>query len=118
MHRQQAVFAYGIAIVTGCALWILAAVFGGRTEAWDSPFYWSLSYPLAIAAAGAIAWRVPEKPWRWGLAIMFAQAVVLVLTAGDYSLLPLGLVMFGLLALPAIALGYVCARIRLGMRAG
>lgn len=109
---------YGIAAVAGCTLWILAMTVGDRNEAWDSPVYWTISYPLAIVIAGAIAWRIPERPWRWGLAIMFSQAIVLAITSGDFSLLPLGLVMFAVLAIPPIALGYVTSGIRVRTRTG
>lgn len=116
-HLTQA-YGYSTAIIAGCVLWLLAMALGDRTEAWDSPVYWTVSYPLAIVITGYIAWRIPEQPWRWGLAIMFSQAVVLAFTAADFSLLPLGLVLFGVLAIPPIALGYVTSGIRLRSRPG
>lgn len=109
---------YGVAAVAGCVLWILAVTIGDRDEAWDSPVYWTVSYPLAIVIAGAIAWRLPEKPWRWGAAIMFSQAAVLAITSGGFGLLPLGLVLFAFLAIPPIALGYVTSGIRRRTLAG
>lgn len=105
--------AWLIAFVGGAALWLAAAALSGRREAWDSSLYWTVAYPLSIVLAGVLAYHVPERPWRWGLAVMLAQAVVLVFTGGGFGLLPLGLILFSLLALPAIAVAAMAARFRL-----
>ena len=85
-------------------LWLGTALFGGRREAWDSPLYWSITYPLCLLLAGALAYVEPELPWRWALAMMLVQPVVMLLTGGgSFSLLPLGLFLFAILALPPIA---------------
>jgi hypothetical protein len=93
--------AYVIAIAGGALLWWLAAKFGHKREAWDSPLYWQVSYPLSIVLAAALAWWVPEKPWRWGLSVLWAQAFVMLFSGSDFGLLPLGLILFGVLSLPA-----------------
>jgi hypothetical protein len=59
---------------------------------------------LAIGLAAGLDYWAPEKTWRWGLALMLAQAVVLVIVGSDYSLLPLGVIVCSILALPAIGL--------------
>lgn len=108
--------AWAIAIGGGALLWILAAAIGGRREAWDSSLYWAVAYPLSIALAGWLGYSYPAKPWRWGLAVMLAQAVVLVFSGSDFGLLPLGLIAFSILALPAIGAAALMARFR--QRAG
>lgn len=55
----------------------------------------------------------PERPWRWGLTIMLAQAGTLAVAASSFGLLPLGLVMFAILAVPPM----VVARVAAGFRA-
>ena len=105
--------AYGIAIVGGALLWIVTAIISGRSEAWDSSLYWMLAYPLSICLAGILGYRFPKKAWRWGLAVMFAQAVVLAIASSSLGLLPLGLMMFAVLALPAIGLALMMAKVRL-----
>lgn len=106
-------FAFAAAIAGGAILWLLTAGISGRTEAWDSPLYWTVTYPLAIGLAGGLGYLVPEKPWRWGLAVMLVQAVVLAIAASGFGLLPLGLILFAVLALPAIGLALIMARVRL-----
>jgi hypothetical protein len=110
--------AYSVAIVGGAILWLATMGISGRTEAWDSPLYWSFAYPLAIVVAGGLGYWAPKKPWRWALAVFLVQAVVLALTGSSFGLLPLGLIMFAILSLPAIAVARIAAGIRLGRMNG
>lgn len=92
---------YVIALAGGALLWIGTMAVSGRNEAWDSPLYWSLAYPACMALTGWLAYQEPTRPWRWAFAVMLVQPVVMVLTSGSsFGLLPLGLVLFGVLALP------------------
>jgi hypothetical protein len=59
--------------------------------------------------AAFLGYRVPESQWRWGLAVMLAQAVVLILGSSDFGFLPRGLILFSVLALPAIGLAKLMA---------
>ncbi len=112
MSVLPAKYAYAAAIAGGALLWIATAAASGRTEAWDTPAYWSVAYPLSIALAGALAYAAPDRPWRWALAVMWSQALVLALTAGSFGLLPLGLALFAVLALPPIGVANLAARMR------
>lgn len=104
--------AYLMAVAGGAALWLAAAVISGSREAWDSSLYWIVAYPLSIGLAAVLGYRFPERAWRWGLAVMLAQAVTLAVTAASFGLLPLGLVLFAVLAMPAVALAGLAAKIR------
>jgi hypothetical protein len=84
--------AYCIAAAGGTILWVATTVVSGRKEAWDSPLYWSAAYPLGIAIAGVLGYVATDRPWRWALALMLAQALTLAIT--------LGLILFGVLAAP------------------
>ena len=109
---------YLIAILGGASLWLLTSLISGRAEAWDAPMYWTVTYPLAILLAGVLGYRAPRRAWRWGLLVMLVQAPVLMLTSGSsMSLLPLGLALFAVLSLPAIAAATFGAKIR-GRRSG
>ena len=68
--------AWTIAICGGALLWLGATMFGGRGEAWDSPLYWTVAYPLSLGLAAVLGYLFPRKPWRCPLAVMFSQAVV------------------------------------------
>ena len=103
-----------IALAVGASLWLGTAVLSGRREAWDSPLYWSAAYPLCIALAALLAYFAPERPARWAFAVMLVQPIAMVLSSGgDFGLLPLGLILFAILALPAFAAAKVAAAIRM-----
>jgi hypothetical protein len=101
--------AYAIAIVGGAGLWFVTAAVTGRTEAWDSTLYWVATYPISIALAGWLAYQIPKDPWRWALAVMWAQALALMFASSSLGLLPLGLIVFGVLSLPAVFVAKLAA---------
>jgi len=110
--NRRAFWAWITAIVGGAALWLAAAGLSGEREAWDSPLYWTVAYPLGIVLGGGLGYCVPDRPWRWALAVMLAQAVVLVASGSDFGLLPLGLIAFSILALPAVGAAALMAKVR------
>jgi len=104
--------AYVAAAVSGAILWLATSAISGRNEAWDSPLYFAVAYPLAIAFAGLLGYLFPRKAWRWGLIIMLVQPVILAITAKTFGLMPLGLILFGVLAIPPMIAARVMAAIR------
>lgn len=110
---EHAAGTYALAMIAGVLLWLVTSMVSGRGEAWDSSLYWSLAYPLAILFSGLLGYRAPRRPWRWALAVMLVQPVVMVLTSpASASMLPLGLVLFLVLSLPAIAAALLGAFVR------
>src|SRR5688572_33264713 len=101
--------AYGFAAATGVGLWIAVTIISGKHEAWDSPLYWMAAYPAGIAVAGVLGYLAPVRPWRWSLVLMSAQAMTMVVAASSYHLLPLGLIMFGILAMPGAGVAAIAA---------
>lgn len=114
MKRISTLPPYAIAVGAGVLLWVLATAASGRREAWDSALYWTLAYPLSVAVAGYLGYLHPDRPWRWGLAVILAQAAVLTLFTASRGLLPLGLGLFAILALPAVGVAVAAARARAG----
>jgi hypothetical protein len=108
--RVSDIVPYAISVVAGVLGWDLARLFGGVREAWDHQSYWLIGYPLMLAAAFMLGLGFPERPWRWGAAIIATQAVWMLLLSfaagGSGSMAPLGLVLFALLALPCMAAAY------------
>lgn len=74
---------YSIAALGGLLLMFAAAEVSGRREAWDSGIYWLLFYPLSIAACGVLGY-----------------------------LFPLGLLLFGILSLPGMAVAMLGAKFK------
>lgn len=112
MNRLTPKQAYVVAAASGVVLWLATSAVSGRREAWDSSLYWTIAYPVGIAVAGTLGYLAPTRPWRWALTLMLAQAVTLAFAAASFGLLPLGLIMFAVLALPPMGAAAVAARVR------
>jgi len=98
-----------VSLVAGAAIWIVIALVAGVPDAWDDVLYWQAGYPvLAVVTAvcGYLAW---DRPWRWALAAMTSQMVVMLVQRGYATLLPLGAIVFLVLALPLFAPAYLGA---------
>jgi hypothetical protein len=114
---------YVASVVTGLmsslGILLLAGILSGRMaetlrrEAWDVDLYWLIGLPLCYIVAGVLGWLGAERISRWPLVMMGTQALVMLLFSGNgFSLLPLGLILFAILALPGILTAWIgrCAR--------
>ena len=86
---------YIASVLSGILVWIVVSAASGRSEAWDSSWYFSAGYPLICAASMALGYLAPARSWRWGLIPFAAQFLWMLLTEGPGNLLPLGIVVFG-----------------------
>lgn len=107
MRRE--IVSYIVAAMAGILAWLIVSELSGRREAWDAPVYFTVALPCVAAVAGILGFFTPDGAWRWGLTPMVAQAGWAVLTNGAGNLLPLGLVVFALLAIPPIILAWLGA---------
>jgi hypothetical protein len=98
---------YLVAAGCGAAVWIIVAQVSGRREAWDSGLYFSVGMPAVCLVSLAFAFFAPERSWRWGVLPFAGQFVWMLLSEGPGNLLPLGVIVFAVLSLPAV----VAARI-------
>jgi hypothetical protein len=98
---------YLLAVAGGAAIWIVIAQVSGRKEAWDSGLYFSVGIPAVCALAFVLALFQPTRIWRWGILPMAGQLVAMLLTAGGGNLLPLGVILMGVLSVPAILAAWV-----------
>ena len=88
--------------IAGAVLWFATAAIADRREAWDSSLYWTYTYPFGVVLAGFFGYFViAPNAWLFGVVLMLAQAVALAVTAASFGLLPLGLILFGVLSIPA-----------------
>ena len=101
------------AFVGGTALWAATAIAGDRAEPWDSGLYWTVSYPFALMLSGAFGFGFPRHPWRWALLLLYSQLAVMLLSGAGLGLLPLGLILLGVLSLPALVVAKLGAVMRL-----
>ena len=117
MTQRKTQGAAVLAAVVGAGLWLLATVLSGRREPWDGGGYWMVAYPLALLACAALGRLFPQRPWRWPLLLFAGQFLALCVRNGELgNLWPLGLVLFGLLALPGVFFAALAARFAPGDR--
>lgn len=113
MNESRPGTPYAVAIIAGMALWFAASAVAGRREAWDAGIYWSLFYPLSIGGCGLLGYLYPERPWRWAVALFVAQCAAMMLRNGEIgNLFPLGVILFGVLSLPGVAVAKAGAKFR------
>jgi hypothetical protein len=93
---------YLVAFLSGVVAWLVVSWVTGKTEAWDSSEYFTFVIPAMCLVAFFLALFAPERPSRWAL-MPFAGQLLTMLVAGDsFGLLPLGVIAFGILSVPAI----------------
>ncbi len=101
-----------LALAAGLLVWLMVALTSARREAWDDPMYWWAAYPVCLVLAGLLAAAFPHRPWRWALLLFQGQFMAMVLLSGQIGSLWLpGLVMFAVLALPAMAVAHLAAKL-------
>lgn len=111
MNDHSARLAYAASSIGGIILWTVTAAVGGRAEPWDTEVYWSVSYPVSVAASAVLGYVFPKRAWRWGVTLTFTQGAVMLLGGSGLGLLPLGLVLLAILSLPPIAAATLAARV-------
>jgi peptidoglycan/LPS O-acetylase OafA/YrhL len=98
------------AIAAGALLWYATAMMAGRREAWDSPLYWTIAYPVALLLSGLLACLHPRRAWLRALALFEAQMLAMWLRNGEIgNLWPLGMLLIAVLALPAMLIATLVA---------
>ena len=104
---------FALAAAIGMAVWFAASTMTGRREAWDAEAYWIAAYPGAIAVSAVLGLLYPERPWRWAMTLFQAQFVAMCIRNGELgNLWPMGLVLFAVIALPAIGAANLASRLR------
>lgn len=93
---------YGVAVTVGIIVWIVVSKLSSRREAWDSEAYFVVGMPVVCIVSAVLGLFEPDRSWRWGVAPLAGQFVWMLLSQGPGNLLPLGVIVFGILAIPSI----------------
>ena len=96
-----------IAAAIGILVWVAVSTVASKSEAWDSPLYFVVGMPLLCVVAGVFALIEPNHPLKWAVVPLAAQAAWMFMTQGFGNLAPLGVLFFGVLAIPL----FIAARI-------
>lgn len=113
MPERGAITPFAVAFVFGAVSWFVVSAFTGQREAWDATIYWAVVYPGAIVVSGLLGHFHPERPWRWAAVLFEAQALAMAVRNGEWgSLVPLGVVVFAVMAMPGGVAATLAARRR------
>lgn len=109
-HRTHN-FSLLLAALVGVVLWFVTSIITHKREPWDDSYYWIIVYPLAIAAATVLAFRYPQKPVLLTLVVFESQFLAMCVRNAELgNLWPLGMVLFGVIALPGILTASIAAK--------
>ncbi len=103
---------YLAALAGGIAVWAVVSDVSGKREAWDSEWYFLIGMPAVCLLSAILGFIEPKNSWRWGVVPLAGQLAWMVLTQGVGNLLPLGVIVFGILAIPSVATALLGAFIR------
>ena len=111
---QKSTGYFSVAAFLGLIVWTSISFLTGKSEAWDSKYYYMLGFPFLMVVSGVLGFLAPNHPWRWGVAVMVLQPVVLILQtflipspgAIFYSA---GVLFFLILTTPTILASYIGA---------
>lgn len=112
MNNTLSRSALALALVAGAVSWFLLAYLTNRREAWDSELYFSVVLPATGLLAGALAFAVPDRPWRWAFAPFGGQALAALVQNPTANLMPIGLVVFAFFAAFCLLPAYLGAWLR------
>jgi hypothetical protein len=100
------------AALCGLVVWQVISAPGGMQEAWDSPEYYTTGIPVMMLTALVCGFVSSRKPWRWGVAVVALQPVVLYAQGRVGPLVVVGLATFGVIAILCILAAYGGAAVK------
>jgi hypothetical protein len=96
--------AYFLAVCAGVVLCL------GNLVAGEHDILGTHDYISSILTSGFLGYYFSHRAWRWPLALFFTQLVVHSIIKGEISnLLPIAIILFPVLALPAVAVATLSA---------
>lgn len=105
--RDQRV-ALGTAAALGALVWIAISVWSLEVEAFDAEAYFTIGLPVIAIGCAVLGFLVPVRAWRYGVVAMGTHGLALVLIAAsgtELSMLPVGLAILALIAIPMALAG-------------
>ena len=77
---------YAASALPGFFVCLAITIATGRSEAWDSGYYFIVGIPVMCALIFGISYLFPRRAWRWTLSMAVGQSIALALGGGSLSL--------------------------------
>lgn len=117
MAEQPSAKKENLALVAAAAIgiltWVGISIASLEAEAFDDETYFTIALPIVALVCAYLGFTVPVKPWRYGLVAIGMHGLALVYLAAvgpELSMLPVGLAILGVIAIPMCLAGMVGAR--------
>jgi hypothetical protein len=114
--RIRAGFPFGASALGGLAVCLSVTARTGRTEAWDSPLYFSTGIPVMCVLIFIVAYFYPARAWRWTLSMAAGQAVALAFSGNSLSLWPLAIIAMTMVSAPQFICGLAASKLAIHVR--
>lgn len=105
-----------VLLVCSVLYWMLVCWVTGVKEPWDAHAYGRLWYPVSLFLAGVGGVILNSRAWMAGVIVTLAQFPSMLMHSATGPLLPAGLIILCVLAIPAVAIsalsGWIAARVR------
>jgi hypothetical protein len=89
-----------VSLVAGAVSWFLVVTIVGERDPMRHGEYFMVGYPLLIVVAAALGWKNGPSAWYSGFFMLGIQLLIgFASIPGDLNLLPVGLLVFLVLAL-------------------
>jgi hypothetical protein len=105
--------ALAAAAATGILTWLGVSYTSLEAEAFDDRTYFTIALPIVAIVCAYLGFAVPVQPWRYGLVAIGMHGLALLLlsaTGPELSMLPVGLAILGVIAIPMCLAGMAGAR--------
>lgn len=104
-----------VASLAGAASWFIVVAIVGDRDPMSHAEYLAVGYPLLLIVATVLGWKLGPSAWHSGLWMLGTQLLIgFVTISGNFNLLPLGLLIFLVLAagcsVLAVVSGFVARR--------
>lgn len=93
-----------ILLVGSVFYWLFVSWLTGAKEPWDAGTYWRLWYPASLGLSALAGLMFEKRRWMAGIVVTFAQLPVIWGHNDRGDFLVIGLMMLGVLAVPAMGL--------------
>jgi hypothetical protein len=96
---------YAAAALSGFFVCLAITIATGRSEAWDSGFYFILGIPVMCTLIFGISYIFPRRVWRWTLSMAVGQSIAITIGGGSLTLWPLAIFAMAILSVPQFICG-------------
>ena len=108
-YHMKTIWLNLIAAAAGIFVWAAVSTTTSRTEAWDSPLYFTAGIPFLCVVSGLLAFIEPKRLRRWAVIPLASQALWMLLTQGFGNMAPMAVLVFAVLAIPLLAGAWIGA---------